>query len=93
MKKNPIMLIGIILISNISVSYVAAQSSRKKISEYYFNTPLAEVINDFINKYGYDIEYDTALVAQYDFTDGGRFRPSISITGALEAIKSDFPLL
>jgi hypothetical protein len=35
------------------------------VREKYFGTPMTKVLNDFRTKYGFDLQYDSALVANY----------------------------
>ncbi|MDR2627582.1 MAG: TonB-dependent receptor [Dysgonamonadaceae bacterium] len=54
----------------VTVSGSFAQNNGDTLStvhENYFGTPLPKVLNDFGNKYGFPLQYDSALVANYRY--------------------------
>jgi hypothetical protein len=66
--RNIAQTIIIVLFTLLSLSLSAQTLAEKKISEYYWGTPMTKVLDDFNNKYDIKFEYDTAVIEGYKFS-------------------------
>jgi len=95
MRKLKLSLAVIVLLFLVVTESSYAQSiSEIRIKEYYWGTPLNEVLNDFQTKYGIKLTYDSTLTVQYRFDERGRFGyKGATVERAFTAICTDIPTL
>ncbi len=79
------------LFSMLSLS--AQQGKGIIIKEYYWGTPLNEVLHDLETKYGIKIDYDSAETAGYKFSDQGRLHFGASVDQTFKTICANIPEL
>ncbi len=72
----------------------ASQSVKDiEIKEHYWGVPLNKVLEDFKEKYGLKIEYDSTYTANFKFNDKGRLSFGTTVEKAFYAICQDIPEL
>lgn len=91
-KSRVFSVIVILLLLGIVQNLIAQSINEIKIKEYYWGTPLNEVLNDFQKKYDVEIQYDSTVTAKFRFDDRGRFY-GITVEKAFKAICKDIPEL
>lgn len=95
MRKLKLTSVVIVLfVIAVAESSYAQSISEIRIKEYYWGTPLNEVLNDFQTKYGIKLTYDSTFTVQYRFDDRGRFGyKGATVERAFTAICTDIPTL